>query len=398
MQILVLALAAMLVELFTGHHGLFVRSPPMRTSRLLPLMVLYTLSVALSHLARQFNSAHGTFQVTQALLPLAVVVGSSGINQLTLAVRARIHQLADCQTQRMLGGVNGAQSPLRARTISGSQNNSRVSISRLAAEVDDDVEAGRSGYVSGNSSASSFGSLMFSDEKAPLPLADSNLGSHGRRLAIVVGCLVALALWSPASVMVGDASQLMSSPSAAMLWMRSVLNIGISVVVVVCNAALILGISSQLNHQRAQSSTALARHFAPLCMLVTLMMWPLLEQPVDVLAALDARRLLSCLGVATLGALSWIARIAMLRATVSDGAVGVATLLQIKPLVCLGIGWWTFGYANSWLQISAYIAASAGMLAWIAVRLLSTDYPELVPVISPHMYRSARSRKYSSAI
>ncbi|KAJ1867545.1 Protein O-mannosyltransferase 2 [Coemansia sp. RSA 989] len=394
MHILVLALAAMLVELFTGHHGLFVRSPPVRTSRLLPLVALYTLSVALSHLARQFNSVHGTFQTTQALLPLVVVVGSTGVHQLTLAVHARICQPADYQTQ----GLLGTQSPLRARTASSSQNNSRVSISRLIVETDDDIEAGRSGYASGNSSASSFGGLLFSDEKPSLPPANGNLGSHGRGLAIAVGCLVALTLWSPAAIMVGDASQLMSSPNAAMLWMRSTLNIGISVAVVVCNAALILGISNQLNHQRAQSSTALVRHFAPLCMLATLVLWPLLEQPVDVLAALDARRLFSCLGVAALGALSWIARIAMLRATVSDGAVGVATILQIKPLVCLGIGWWAFGYANSWLQIGAYIAACAGMVAWIAVRLLSTDYPELVPVISPHMYRSARSRKYSSAI
>ncbi|KAJ1782144.1 hypothetical protein LPJ67_005208, partial [Coemansia sp. RSA 1938] len=113
--------------------------------------------------------------------------------------------------------------------------------------------------------------------------------------------------------------------------------------------------------------------FAPLCMLAMLVLWPLVEQPVAVFAALDARRLASCIGVALLGSLSWIARIAMLRANVSDGVVGVAVIAQIKPLVCLAIGWWSFGYASSW-------------------------YPDLVPVISPHMYRSARSRKYSAAV
>ncbi|KAJ2347175.1 hypothetical protein GGF43_004814, partial [Coemansia sp. RSA 2618] len=180
----------------------------------------------------------------------------------------------------------------------------------------------------------------------------------GRRLAVVSGLLVAVATWTPSFALVNsDNSALLSTPNASIVWCRSVLNIGLSLASVICNGVLLIAISGQLEQRPHHSSTAFVRNFAPLCMLAMLILWPLVEQPVDMLADLDTRRALSCLGVALLGALSWVARIAMLRAEVSDGLVGVATIMQIKPV-----------------------------------------YPELMPVIAPHMYRSARSRKYSAAV
>ncbi|KAJ2306691.1 hypothetical protein IWW55_001335 [Coemansia sp. RSA 2706] len=405
MQVLVLGMAALLVELFTGQHALFVRAGAVPTARLLPLAALFALSLVLSHTARQFNSVHGTFQVLQALLPVAVIATVSAFAHSPRPdMSLRRVPASTVQIHRALSGVQvSPPQTMRARSGSGSHSGSCISVHRSAAETDDDLELGKGGYLSGNSSASSFGGLALSDDSttmdAPLQHQLRDCVHSGRRLAVVIGCLAALATWSPSYMLVGISNaQLLSIPSLRAMWVRSALNTGLSLASVLCQAALLVGIASQLKRQPTQSPTAFVRHFAPLCMLAVLALWPLLERPVDALAELDTRRLLSCVGVATLGALSWIARIAMLRAEMADGAVGVAVVMQIKPLVCLGIGWWAFGYVYWWAQIAAFVAACACVLVWVVVRMALTAYPELVPVISPHMYRSARTRKRSEVV
>ncbi|KAJ2550658.1 hypothetical protein IWW35_003187 [Coemansia sp. RSA 1878] len=409
MQILVLALAALLTEALSGRHGLFVRSPPVRTGQLLPLVAFYVLCVVLSHTARRLNSVHGTFQVTQALFPAVVVallgatLGTRCLQFPTMLPVSSSSSLSMGRIRARFGAAHGEQ-PI-VRVCSGSRDSSWVSVNRLAGDTDnDDVEAGRSGYVSGTSSASSVGGVAVVDNSAPLllpgylPEFRAKVFS-GRKLAVAVGCLVAIATWSPSYVLVNSgSSRLLGTHGMGVVWARSALNIGLSLASVTCNGMLHVAISRQLQQRPKHSSTAFVRDFAPLCMLAMLVLWPLVEQPVAVFAALDARRLASCIGVALLGSLSWIARIAMLRANVSDGVVGVAVIAQIKPLVCLAIGWWSFGYASSWVQVIAFSTACACLACWCLLRLAFTEYPDLVPVISPHMYRSARSRKYSAAV
>ncbi|KAJ1933585.1 hypothetical protein FBU59_005980 [Linderina macrospora] len=169
------------------------------------------------------------------------------------------------------------------------------------------------------------------------------------------------------------------------------------------NASLLVGINEHLQQHPGLSAAAFLRHFTPLCTLVLLLLWPVLEAPVDMLETVwlgptsALRVVLSCVGVAILGALSYVAKVALLKSAVSDGPVGVAMVGQIHTIVCLAIGWWSYGYAHWGLQVLGFYIAVGCLAVW-AVSRITTNVGDLVPVLSSHSFKTTRSRKYSSAI
>ncbi|KAJ2716909.1 hypothetical protein H4R19_000352 [Coemansia spiralis] len=451
MQIAVLGTAAVLAEALTGEHGLFVRAPSVRTGRLLPLVGLYVAATALGHAARRTSAAHAAHPIVQAALPIAVILllllgdgggGGFGPAARRTALDAPIVRRASLTLSRGLRGmrhglVDRGRAALGAAGVrvrelgsgsSSSNNSSTASLHRLGSSGggghDGDTEApwGDSRCaVRGTSSASNLGGLAYGRDARSTwqgheadTVADgggtvSGSGT-GRGLVAVLAVLTAAATWMPRQTMVsGGTAVHWAQPGAGAQLARGALSIALSAGSMACNAAMLVGISSQLRHRRHQqqqqpgghSSTAFVRHFAPLCMLGMLMVWPLLEQPVDALAEMDARRLAACAAVAVLGAISLIARTAALAAPVSDGPVGVAAFAQFKTLACLAVGWWAFGYAHSWPQLAAFAAACACAAAWAACRLLvrRSSTSELLPAApSPRILcRPPRLRKCSSA-
>ncbi|KAJ2745397.1 hypothetical protein GGI20_002199 [Coemansia sp. BCRC 34301] len=223
--------------------------------------------------------------------------------------------------------------------------------------------------------------------------------SNGRRFklastwaAVVVAAGSALAAWTPAYslalVPVGGGRE------AGSAWARSVLGLGVSMAGALVNAQLLVATANQL--APPQTPARLARHLAPLCMLAALVLWPVVGAPVDAVETLTPRVLLSLLGVALLGALASIARIAMLRADVAGGALGVAVLTQARTLVCLAVGWWAYGFLHWPLQTAGFAIAAAAFVVWTTLRLCA-PLSSSSPVLSVHAYRAPRARKLSSA-
>ncbi|KAJ2158315.1 hypothetical protein GGF46_003868 [Coemansia sp. RSA 552] len=230
--------------------------------------------------------------------------------------------------------------------------------------------------ISAASSSSSFGSLA---DDALRPGAFLGSDEPGRRLVAVMGGLGAIATWAPANVI----SSVTTLPGA---WAYSISTALFALLSVMCTGALLVGAS----RQAAPAPAAFVRHFAPLCLLVLLGLWPLLESPVEALARLDASRAVGVVGAGVLGAISWGARLAMLTASVSDGVVGVSAIMQAKSLACLGVGWWAFGYPHSWLQSGAFVASAAAVVVWTGCRLLvGGSHSPWLPGVSHYRPRKA---------
>ncbi|PIA18543.1 hypothetical protein COEREDRAFT_79596 [Coemansia reversa NRRL 1564] len=419
MQILVLGMATLLVELFTGRHGLFIRSQTIRTVGMLPLVALYMLSMVFSHTARNINSVHGTFQVVQATLPIVVMSMLGFPTSLFLAESGSRHKAIDTLhhsgLHRSLVILTRGLRHLRHRLIrrdrsavvtsetcvqpeGSSSSRDHADLRRFAMrDAESDIEMDGCGYLSGTSSVSSFGREVLNENTRPSTLSHNphaNLDS-GRGAIVALVLFVAVAIWSPKYVM-SETDNNYSTRSSGILSMGSLLNLCLSVASVICNSMLLVGISNHLHKQPDHSPTTFVRHFAPLCMLSTLILWPMLESPVDVLEDIDVFRLSLCLGVAAFGALSLIARLAMLQVPVNDGPVGVAAISQINKLVCLAIGWWICEYEHWQLQIVAFCGAWFSVFWWI-LRRITADYSAIGPFTSFQHYQLARARKCSSA-
>ncbi|KAI8319748.1 hypothetical protein GQ54DRAFT_306035 [Martensiomyces pterosporus] len=420
MQMLMQGMAAVLLELFTHDYGLFSRTGSIRTARMLPLAALYAVSLVLSHCARQVNSVHGTFQVAQGFLPFVVMVmmGSStyvasgySAQRSSRASQHRhfnhhhhYHRSSRARSRNAyhaLSVVNFVRGMVyrlfdQGRNALGQTPNVSAasllpsSMSRAGSD-EDDVETAK-GYLSNGSSASLVGDT------------GHDVVRVGRWVTIPLSLSIALAVWSPAYRMVSTSvavEELEIGLSTSLAWARCALNIVLSAASVLVNAALLVEINEYLQQHPGLSAASFLRHFTPVCTLISLVLWPMVEQPAEALEMLTSgpssmRISLSCVGVCTLGALSYIARTAMLRAAVTDGPVGVAVVGQVKTAVCLAIGWWSYGYAHWKLQVVGFYLA-VGCLALWAVRRLAAKYPDLQPAISLHTFKTGRSRKYSSA-
>ncbi|KAJ2752117.1 hypothetical protein IWQ56_006783, partial [Coemansia nantahalensis] len=267
MQIAVLGAAAVLTELATGSHGLFVRSAPVRTARLLPLAALYVASMALGHAARRDAAAYGTHQIVQAALPIVVVLlllpGAPLLGGLCAgrartaldSLRSPIVSRASLSLSRGLRSVRhelvgrsraalGATG-VRMRDLSSgssSSSSSSASIHRPGGGHDGDTEAPRAGgrYVSGTSSACNLGGLAYGRDCRPATRSATDVAAvgreddipgsrRGRELVSALAVLVAVATWSPRQAMVsGEGAAHWAVPGTGVRVVRGAVNIALS--------------------------------------------------------------------------------------------------------------------------------------------------------------------------
>ncbi|KAJ2510819.1 hypothetical protein GGI11_005342 [Coemansia sp. RSA 2049] len=348
MLALVHGMAALLVELLTNRpFGVFVRAPaPMRVAPLLPLVAVYCAAVMAAQAAQRINSIHGTFQTTQCALPLAVAA-------LLAALRTG-------------GGSSGSANGARNPTVCGRLRRLVAQVARAPAT---DAAPGAGKTAAANSGSGN---------------------SSGRWVALPLAVALGISVWAPAyrtiiaTETVGGAPTLGAQPTGAVL-AYALESAALSAASLALHALFLVGASEFMSRRPGLSAAAFLRHFAPLAMLALLVLWPAAERPLYVLQTLDARALASCAGVACLGALALVARTAMLGASASDGVFGVAVVMQIKPLVCLAIGWWVYGYAYSARQPVAFFGALALVALWIGQRLVFSAPPRS-PLLSLHHY------------
>ncbi|KAI9504417.1 hypothetical protein BX070DRAFT_222154 [Coemansia spiralis] len=352
MQVLVQGLTALMLELFTSRWGLFVRSEPLRVLPMLPLVAIYTLGVLLSQSAHKVNSVHGTYQTIQTGLPFVVaLIMASSSSSTTLTAKLK----------RAAANVAGF-------AIGDAQQPNMLLLPRHEPDI-----------FGGGHRESKISRLVGSES--------------GRWVAAPLSILVAAAIWSPSYAMVGatkmaDGSDITFIPASLSI-AYGLLSLSLSLGSLLAHALLLVGINGYISRCPGLSTAAFLRHFAPLCMMSLLVVWPMVEKPLEVLPELNTRALFSCIGVACLGALALIAKTAMLRSEVGDGAFGVAVVSQAKPLVCLAIGWWAYGYAYIQRQSVALLLASLVMAIWVIQRM-STAQPMQRPIISLRSYRSPR--------
>ncbi|KAJ2644783.1 hypothetical protein GGF44_000414 [Coemansia sp. RSA 1694] len=325
-QILVQALTAALLELGTGRHGFFHRrgrkADAVRTARLVPLAALYAASLVLAHCARQLQSAHGSYLVAQAALPVVVM--------LMLSPSAK------------------------------------------------DVKYARAPFASGGGGAAHVPSLLARCLRGMRITPAALRGARWVALPVAAGA--AAAAWTPAYAVALSCTRAHCGESmgghrhlvALLAWARSALGAAVALAGVVVHAQLLVSTARLMRDPPGRMSAArLLRHLAPLCMLAALALWPVVGAPVDAVEALLAtpRVAAAALGVALVGALANAARVAMLQASVSDGPVGVAVLAQARALACLGVGWWAYGFLHWPLQIAGFAVAAASIALWAALRL-----------------------------
>ncbi|KAJ2911090.1 hypothetical protein GGI21_000215, partial [Coemansia aciculifera] len=404
LQVLVQTMTAIILELSTGRHGFFCRSADssgssnsdsVRTARLVPLAALYAASMLLAHCAGQLQSEHGTYLAAQSALPVVVMVmmGSATVcyhrHFEGFGRRSPRKQQDDSEyvpsLKRFLRLSSGQLISQGRSALGWSLSEQKLTDPGLLASDSDGNEHHSS---SSNSSSSGQGHERYGGACA------------ARWVSILISIGAALAAWAPAYsvvlIPVGSDSGPWGLSSFA--WARSLLSAAVSIAGVLVNAQLLVATSRQLAATTPMSAARLLRHFAPLCMLVALVLWPIVGTPVDAIEALTPHILFNFLGVAALGALANIARVAMLQASVSDGALGVAVLLQARALICLAIGWWAYDYLHWSLQIVGFVIATLSIALWAALRLflpLHARTPTVV--VSVHSYRLPRSRKLSSA-
>ncbi|KAJ2541442.1 hypothetical protein EV175_006143 [Coemansia sp. RSA 1933] len=330
MQALIHGMAALFIEVLTNRRfGLFVRTPhPLRVASVLPLVAIYCTAVLLSQAAQRTNSVHGTVQTMQCALPLAVMA--------------------------LLAATAGASQ-------SAVGNRVRRAVARISANAGEPKLAADAGRVA------------------------------GRWVAWPLGVAVGVAVWAPAhSVILATDSTGVGVPTRGLTLAYTAGSLVLSLGSLVAHALLLVGTSEFMARRPGLSPVAFLRHFAPLCMLALLVLWPLAESPLHVIETLDGRTLGACVGVACLGALALVARTAMLCSQQSDGPFGVAVIIQAKPLVCLAIGWWIYGYAYLSRQSQAFFVALALLIVWVAQRLLFSKSP-LGPILSLHHYHKPSS-------
>ncbi|KAJ2690548.1 hypothetical protein IWW39_000642 [Coemansia spiralis] len=391
LQVLVQAMTSVILELSTGRHGFFSRgdntsnSDSVRTARLVPLAALYAASMLLAHCARQLQSAHGTYLVAQSTLPVIVLVMMGSASATCLNVHRR----------RSLRQEDAEYTPSLKRFLRRSAtqliDQGRCSLGWATEKRADSIPASDSesnGYSSNRSSTA---------ENQAAERYDVACAARWAAIPIAIG--TAVAAWAPvySLVLIPVHARIGIWSITSVEWARSLLCIAVSIASVLVKAQLLVA-TSRLLSGAPMSAARFLRHFAPLCMLIALVLWPVVGTPVDAIEALTPRILFSSLGVAAIGALASIACVSMLQASVSDGALGVAVLAQTRSLTCLGIGWWAYGYIHWPLQTAGFIVAVGSTVLWAVLRLCLPLHPRTPAiVVSANSYRTQRSRKLSSA-
>ncbi|KAJ2786923.1 hypothetical protein GGI15_001136 [Coemansia interrupta] len=378
MHILVIAMSAVVIEVCSGSWAWFARSSPPRTARVGGLAVVYVGAQVLGLVARNSSSVHGSYQVVMALLPVSVAVFSrrNAHNKRQKSVIGGFRRMFDWLT-----------SICRTPTMS----------SRMTFEDG----PSSSGYNSSSSSSSSSSSEYRSASTRRRTGGGSMAATPHKRsfewLTLFICLSTALSLWSPAFSMVYYEANTAHNNFVfgTIVWARSLVTSLLSLASLVLNTAFLVGTDRYLDQHPELSPVGFLRHFSPLCALLMLVVWPFVESPVDVLETLNSGALLAALGVAALGMLSFVIRVAMMRLQVIGGPAGVCMVENIKVMICLGIGWWLYGYLYWSVQVVGFAMACLGLVCWAVARLFG-KYRDLAPVISPRTFSPVR--KYDSAV
>ncbi|KAJ1723480.1 hypothetical protein LPJ53_002188 [Coemansia erecta] len=373
MHILVIALSAVAIEMCSGSWAWFARSGPPRTARLGGLAAVYVGAQVLGLAARNSSSVHGSYQVVMALLPVSVAVFSrrNAHNRRQKSVIGGFRRMFDwltsiCKTPVMPSRMTFEDSP----------------------------------SSSGYNSASSSGEYRSASTRRRIG-GGSTAASQQKRsfewLSMFICLSTALSLWSPAFSMVYYEANTAHNTFifGTVVWARGFVTSLLSLASLVLNTAFLVGADRYLDQHPELSPIGFLRHFSPLCALLMLVVWPFVESPVDVLETLNSGTLLVALGVAALGMLAFVIRFAMMRSQVIGGPAGVCMVENIKVMICLGIGWWLYGYLYWSMQVVGFVLACLGLVCWAVARLFG-KYRDLAPVISQRTFSPVR--KYDSAV
>ncbi|KAJ2719095.1 hypothetical protein GGI07_005424 [Coemansia sp. Benny D115] len=331
-HILQLLLASVAIEAMTGRYAVFMRTRAPRTLDVVVLALLYCAAALTGRWARDAGSVHGTYQALQALMPLAVVA--------------------------VLGTTS--QSPIWGR-LTGRDT------------------AGLASSLS-HSTIDACGVHTVANKTRT---AKSEWQRNMSRKLVVPMCLgLAVALWTP-TFSITAANSTTSSAGAVQGFLRgirSVLGTLMAVASLALNACFLVASRRFMDRNPALSPAGLLRHLLPLCALGMLVFWPVVESPSEMIkdvATLFEKQqgggwqgcVAACVGVGVLGAVSLVSRVAMLGSLVADGPVGVAVLGLFRPLACVAVGWWAYGYRFWWVQVAGFVLACVSGLGWAAVRL-----------------------------
>ncbi|KAJ1840325.1 hypothetical protein LPJ73_006463, partial [Coemansia sp. RSA 2703] len=360
MHILVVALVAVFVEVCSGSLAWFVRSAPPRTARIGWLAVVYVAAQVLGLVSRNSSSVHGSYQVVMALLPVSVAVFSKrkSYNRRQKSITGGFRRMLDCLTSICKTPVMRPYKTFEDSPLS-------------------------SGYTSASSSAE-YQLTSTRRRTGGISMAAAQHKTSFQWLPLFICLSVALSLWSPAFSMVYYEENTAHNNFifSSVAWARGLVTSLLSLASLVLNTAFLVGTDRYLDQHPELSPIGFLRHFAPLCALLMLIVWPLVESPVSVLETLNGSTLLVALGIAALGVLTLVIRFAMMRSQVIGGPAGVCMIENIKVMVCLGIGWWVYGYLYWWMQVVGFLLASLGLVCWAVARLFG-KYRDLAPVISP---------------
>ncbi|KAJ1902118.1 hypothetical protein LPJ66_000293 [Kickxella alabastrina] len=398
--------ASLVLEISSGRWMLFERAGVVRTARMVPLALVYVLALVAAHYGRAWDSVHGTFSVVQALMPLAVVSGAvagavlgrkstRGLDQFGATSLAAALSWPHAALERLTNNVSGSDA-------SSNNSSSTSSSGWLTPEnrlEEDEFPATASGYASGMSSSSSSLSTAIGhplgSNRLSNKAAETN-NAFGRWLALPACISAALAIWSPAFSMVAYTNIISSGGNH---WLRLLIGLLLALATLVLSAGFFLAVDQHLAQHPTLSAASFMRHFAPMVTVMLLILWPLVERPLDVLDAASPKALGISVAVAMLGALTLMAKVMMVRVGVSDGVVGVAMIGLIKPVVCLAVGWWIYGYRYSSLQLAGFVLATACLTAWSLLRLFRASCAPLVVVpLRTAVGARRRPRKYSANI
>ncbi|KAJ2599459.1 hypothetical protein GGF39_002213 [Coemansia sp. RSA 1721] len=180
---------------------------------------------------------------------------------------------------------------------------------------------------------------------------------------------VAVAVWSPAFSMVYFEESMGPLENASKLyWLATSWSLAMAAVML--GSLFYVSVTRFFDHHPGVSLAMFARHFASLSFLLLLVAWPMVESPVGVLESINSENTWVMLGVALAGALVFVLRLWLLREPLVGGPAGLCMIEHYRTLVCLGIGWWAYGYLYWWLQVLGMAIGAGGLILWSLIRII----------------------------
>ncbi|KAJ2857348.1 hypothetical protein J3B02_001067 [Coemansia erecta] len=195
--------------------------------------------------------------------------------------------------------------------------------------------------------------------------------SSSRSLWIIaITCIfVALAVWSPAFRMVYFEETFGILENASKLYFL-VTSWVLAFMAVALSSLFYISATQFFDSYPGVSLLMFVRHFSSLCFLLLLVVWPVVESPVGVLETVDSRGIYMALGVAAIGALAFVLKMWLLTVPLVGGPAGLCMLEHYRTLICLGIGWWVYGYLYSGLQMSGLVIGGGALVLWSLCRII----------------------------